>query len=100
MSKNSHVSLPETPLAIRLTSAGPLRIAVGFTDSIAKSLGIPVANVEPVAQQLLFYFIAIVVLGIIVLVARRLDNSPIGRAWTAIREDEIAAIAMGVRWCG
>ncbi len=69
---------------------------IGFTNSIAKSLGIPVANIEPVAQQLLFYFIAIVVLGIIVLVARRLDDSPIGRAWTAIREDEIAAIAMGV----
>ena len=31
-----------------------------------------------------------------VLVSRRLDNSRIGRAWTAIREDETAAIAMGI----
>jgi len=29
-------------------------------------------------------------------VTRRLDDSKIGRAWTAIREDETAAIAMGV----
>ena len=70
--------------------------AVDFTGSIAKALGITLPNVEPVAQQLLFYFIAIVILGIIILVARRLDDSPIGRAWTAIREDEVAAIAMGV----
>ncbi|MEP7292993.1 MAG: branched-chain amino acid ABC transporter permease [Chloroflexota bacterium] len=70
--------------------------AIDFTDSIAKALGISLPNTQPVAQQLLFYFIAIVLLGIIILVARRLDDSPIGRAWTAIREDEVAAIAMGV----
>jgi branched-chain amino acid transport system permease protein len=35
-------------------------------------------------------------IAIIIVIARRLDNSPIGRAWTAIREDEVAAIAMGV----
>ena len=34
--------------------------------------------------------------GIAILVARRLDNSHVGRAWTAIREDEQAAIAMGI----
>jgi branched-chain amino acid transport system permease protein len=44
----------------------------------------------------LFYFIGIAVIIIIVLIATRLENSPIGRAWTAIREDEVAAIAMGV----
>ena len=69
---------------------------IDFTGSIAQALGINLPNVQPVAQQLLFYFIAIAILGIIILVARRLDDSPIGRAWTAIREDEVAAIAMGV----
>ena len=69
---------------------------VSFTGSIANALGITLPNVEPVSQQLLFYFLAILILGIIILVARRLDDSPIGRAWTAIREDEVAAIAMGV----
>ncbi|MEO8394821.1 MAG: branched-chain amino acid ABC transporter permease, partial [Chloroflexota bacterium] len=57
--------------------------AIDFTGSIAKALGINLTNVAPVSQQLLFYFLAIVLLGIIILVARRLDDSPIGRAWTA-----------------
>ena len=69
---------------------------VDLTQGIATAIGVRLPNVEPVAQQLLFYFISIVLLGIIILVARRLDDSPIGRAWTAIREDEVAAIAMGV----
>jgi branched-chain amino acid transport system permease protein len=32
----------------------------------------------------------------IILVTRRLNESKIGRAWTAVREDETAAIAMGI----
>lgn len=43
-----------------------------------------------------FYFIALIVIMIAILVARRLEDSRIGRAWTAIREDETAAIAMGI----
>jgi branched-chain amino acid transport system permease protein len=43
-----------------------------------------------------FYFLALIVILIAILVARRLDDSRIGRAWTAIREDEAAAIAMGI----
>ncbi|MBK8026229.1 MAG: branched-chain amino acid ABC transporter permease [Chloroflexi bacterium] len=55
-----------------------------------------VGNLAPLTQQLLFYFIAILMLGLILIVANRLQNSALGRAWTAIREDEVAAIAMGV----
>lgn len=43
-----------------------------------------------------FYLLALVVLVTIVIIARRLEDSKIGRAWTAIREDEVAAIAMGI----
>jgi branched-chain amino acid transport system permease protein len=43
-----------------------------------------------------FYFMALAVILIAALVARRLDDSRVGRAWTAIREDETAAIAMGI----
>jgi branched-chain amino acid transport system permease protein len=43
-----------------------------------------------------FYFLALAVIIIAVIVARRLEDSRIGRAWTAIREDETAAIAMGI----
>jgi branched-chain amino acid transport system permease protein len=46
--------------------------------------------------NLFFYLAALVVILVVVTVARRLDDSKIGRAWTAIREDETAAIAMGI----
>jgi branched-chain amino acid transport system permease protein len=43
-----------------------------------------------------FYFIALIIIMTAVIVARRMEDSRIGRAWTAIREDETAAIAMGI----
>ena len=46
--------------------------------------------------NLYFYLIALAVIVIVIFVAHNLDDSNIGRAWTAIREDEMAAIAMGV----
>ena len=41
-----------------------------------------------------YWFLALVVVS--VLICYRLENSRIGRAWMAIREDEIAAKAMGI----
>ncbi|MDZ4770725.1 MAG: branched-chain amino acid ABC transporter permease [Chloroflexota bacterium] len=71
--------------------------AITFVGNLADGLGINVVgNIAPLTQQLLFYFIAIAMLGVILIIATRLQNSVIGRAWTAIREDEVAAIAMGV----
>ena len=46
--------------------------------------------------NLFFYLLALIVVVVVIIVARRLDDSKIGRAWTAIREDEMAAVAMGV----
>ena len=46
--------------------------------------------------NVLFYLLALLVIIVIIFATRRLDDSKIGRAWTAIREDETAAIAMGV----
>jgi len=43
-----------------------------------------------------FYLLALLVIIIIILVANRLNDSKIGRAWAAIRDDETAAIAMGI----
>ncbi|MCU0512946.1 MAG: branched-chain amino acid ABC transporter permease [Anaerolineae bacterium] len=65
-------------------------------NGIAGVMGVTLRTPAPVASQMLFYFLAIGIVGLIILLAQRLDNSPIGRAWTAIREDEVAAIAMGV----
>lgn len=46
--------------------------------------------------NLFFYGMALLIILIVIIVVRRLDDSKIGRAWTAIREDETAAIAMGI----
>jgi branched-chain amino acid transport system permease protein len=43
-----------------------------------------------------FYFLVLLIVVAVVLVNRRLEDSHIGRAWEAIREDDLAAQAMGV----
>ena len=47
-------------------------------------------------ELLFFYFMVLLIISVAVIATGRLDNSKIGRAWVAIREDEIAAQAMGV----
>jgi branched-chain amino acid transport system permease protein len=47
-------------------------------------------------QALVYYLVVLAVIGAAIIVTQRLDASRIGRAWVAIREDEIAAQAMGV----
>jgi branched-chain amino acid transport system permease protein len=65
-----------------------------FIEPIFQSLGITISRVQE--YQLYFYFLVLIILGLTVFVVYRLNNSRIGRAWTAIREDETAAIAMGI----
>jgi len=43
-----------------------------------------------------YYFLLLVLVVISVIICYRLERSRIGRAWMAIREDEIAAKAMGI----
>jgi branched-chain amino acid transport system permease protein len=47
-------------------------------------------------QALIFYCLALLLVGMAIVVTNRLDGSKIGRAFVAIREDELAAQAMGV----
>jgi branched-chain amino acid transport system permease protein len=54
------------------------------------------AITEDKIYNLFFYIMALLIILIVIVVVRRLDDSKIGRAWTAIREDETAAIAMGI----
>ncbi|KCB42462.1 ABC transporter permease subunit [Bordetella hinzii] len=43
-----------------------------------------------------YYYLLVLLTLLIMLVCARLQNSRIGRAWEAIREDEVAAKAMGI----
>ena len=65
---------------------------VPWLDNIAKSLGFS----EDQYRLFFLYLLVLVVIGIVVVVNQRLDRSKIGRSWIAIREDEVAAQAMGV----
>ena len=44
----------------------------------------------------LYYYLFILLVGFSILICSRLEHSRIGRAWMAIREDEVAAKAMGI----
>ncbi len=49
-----------------------------------------------VLYPLYFYFLVLGIVAAVIVANRRLQDSPTGRAWEAIREDEVAAVAMGV----
>ncbi len=46
--------------------------------------------------NIMFYLIAAAIVVAVIVVTHRLEDSKIGRAWAAIREDELAASAMGI----
>ena len=83
------INLTNGPRGISPISKPPL-----FFQPVLEFLGlqIPVAKLYP----MYFYFLILLMVFVIILVTRRLENSRVGRAWKAIREDEIAASAMGV----
>ncbi len=65
-----------------------------FFAPLLQALGIdPNPNV---IYPLYLYALVLLIVGVTVLVNRRLEDSHIGRAWEAIREDQTAAQAMGV----
>ncbi|MGI8747505.1 MAG: branched-chain amino acid ABC transporter permease, partial [Deinococcus sp.] len=72
--------------------SGVTTAPVGLLDRLAGALGFP-----PEQFKLFFlYFLVLLVIGVVIMVNSRLSRSNIGRAWVAIREDEVAAQAMGV----
>jgi len=65
-----------------------------FFAPLLRALGIdPNPNV---IYPLYLYFLVLGIVGVTILVNRRLEDSHVGRAWEAIREDQTAAQAMGV----
>lgn len=64
-----------------------------FADTL-RGMGVNLSNNQ--LYQLFFYALVLAVVLIMIVVVTRLKQSRIGRAWQAIREDETAAIAMGI----
>ena len=77
----SALDTPELPFWIQGPWSGdPLQVVQNFK----------------IFDPLAYYVIMVVLLIICVFLIRNLQNSRMGRAWAAIREDEVAAAAMGV----
>jgi branched-chain amino acid transport system permease protein len=83
------INLTNGPQGITPITRPPL-----FFRPVLELLGV---DASPAAlYPLYFYFLVLCIVLVVILVNRRLEDSHIGRAWEAIREDEVAAQAMGV----
>ena len=51
---------------------------------------------DPIQRIVFLYFLALILLVTVNLLCARLRRLPLGRAWDAVREDEIAAAACGI----
>ena len=63
---------------------------------VGTKLGLPLAYSQSFSADRLFYWTAIALLLITIVICIQLRDSRLGRAWIAIREDETAAGAMGI----
>ena len=91
---NGPINITNGPQGINLID--PVRIAgvslAGEADSgaMVHVFGITMPSVNA------YYFLFLILCVAVVFVSGRLQHSRLGRAWVAIREDEIAAKAMGI----
>jgi branched-chain amino acid transport system permease protein len=85
---NAPVNLTNGPQGIKMID--PVRIAGQALTRPIEILGVQV----PGTHAHYYLFLALTLL--VIFIAFRLQSSRIGRAWAAIREDEVAAEAMGI----
>lgn len=83
------INFTNGPIGISPVGRPPL-----FFAPLVERLGL---SATPAAlYPLYFYFLVLLVVGVVIVVTQRFKDSHIGRAWEAIREDESAAVAMGI----
>ncbi|WP_093801347.1 branched-chain amino acid ABC transporter permease [Streptomyces sp. Wb2n-11] len=73
--------------------------ADGFTGGSAGARQIPKFSAfgyEWSLERMPYWYLLVTVIVVLIIVFVRLEHSRVGRAWTAIREDEVAAAANGV----
>ncbi|NTV95310.1 MAG: ABC transporter ATP-binding protein [Thiobacillus sp.] len=85
---NAPVNITNGPQGINLID--PVRIGDFSLGQGAHLLGLQISSPH------LYYYLFLAMTLATIFVALRLQDSRIGRAWAAIREDEVAAAAMGI----
>jgi branched-chain amino acid transport system permease protein len=85
---NQPLNLTNGPQGITLID--PVRIGALRFDHSVSFLGVTLSGLQ------LYYYLFVLVAAVSAIVCLRLQDSRLGRAWMAIREDETAARAMGI----
>jgi branched-chain amino acid transport system permease protein len=85
---NAPINLTNGPQG--LSNIDPIEIAGVSLNKPLQLLGLTIPSVQ------LYYYLFLVLTVIVIIITVRLQDSRVGRAWIAIREDEIAAKAMGI----
>ena len=85
---NAPVNITNGPQGINLID--PISIGPVSLNQMQNIGGFAISSVH----QYYYLFLALTLL--VIFISLRLENSRIGRAWIAIREDEVAAAAMGI----
>jgi branched-chain amino acid transport system permease protein len=85
---NAPVNITNGPQGINLID--PIRIAGQPLNPAVEVLGYTLPGTH------VHYYLFLALTLLVIFVAFRLQDSRIGRAWVAIREDEVAAVAMGI----
>jgi branched-chain amino acid transport system permease protein len=85
---NAPINLTNGPQGI--SNIDPISIAGINLGKSLQIFGITLPSVQ------LYYYLFLVLTVIIIVITVRLQDSRVGRAWVAIREDEVAAQAMGI----
>ena len=85
---NAPLNLTNGPQGI--SRIDPVNVAGAPLNATQQILGVTLPSVH------LYFYLFLAFTALVVFTSRRLEKSRIGRAWMAIREDEIAASAMGI----
>jgi branched-chain amino acid transport system permease protein len=85
---NAPINLTNGPQGI--SRIDPISVAGVSLNATQQVFGITLPSVH------LYFYLFLSFAALVVFVSQRLEKSRIGRAWMAIREDEIAASAMGI----
>jgi len=85
---NAPINVTNGPQGINLID--PIRIGDTALNPAVELFGYELSGAHT------HYYLFLVLTLLTIFVAFRLQNSRVGRAWVAIREDEVAAVAMGI----
>jgi branched-chain amino acid transport system permease protein len=93
LATNDFLGLTNGAAGMSAPTAQPL----GLTTLQQATFNIPAINFSfQMSVNLYWYYVVLLLIAFTIFVIRRLDNSRLGRAWVAMREDEVAASSVGV----